>query len=54
MKNKPDTGFPDLEREPKGERDGRDYFEITERGLRYLEEYQLAVGHTLRAEDFDG
>jgi hypothetical protein len=54
VKNKRDTGFPDLEREPKGERDGRDYFKITERGLRYLEEYQSAVGHTLRAEAFDG
>jgi hypothetical protein len=52
LRNRRDTGFPQLESEPKGPRDGRDHFELTEKGRRYLAEYERTRGRPLRAEDF--
>lgn len=51
LENRPNTGFRQLEREPRGARDVRDYFQLTPRGKRYLEEYERATGRSLRAED---
>jgi hypothetical protein len=39
-----------LETEPRGARDGGDYFELTDRGRRYLEEYEQATGHPLQEQ----
>jgi len=52
LRNKRDAGFPQLESQPKGKRDIRDYFKITERGQQYLKEYERARGRPLQAEDF--
>lgn len=54
LENRPNMGFPDLERHPKGERDAGNHFKVTKKGERYLEEYERATGRTLHAEDFGG